>query len=118
MTYIKKSMIYFFSTCGLLLLSYFLLSVLYYFRYLNDSFYSFFKLFFFLLSISIFSYLIQKKCFKQKKIFLVVSMLLVFIFLLLSIINNRFEIKLLIYYGLIIISSYIGYMFSKRKKGA
>ena len=118
MTYIKKFIIYLISSCGFLLVSFLLLSILYYYGYLLDSFYSFFKLFFFLLSFSIFSYLIQKNCFKKKKIFLLFSILIACVFFLISIISNRFELKLVIYYTLIIISSYIGYLFSKRKKEA
>ena len=113
MSYIKSII---FNVLELFLLL-FLITILYYFNLINDKTYSILKLIVLLFSIFINSFILGKNTKKKKYIEgIIYGVILITILLLLTIILSKVNLKLLVFYPLILITSILGSTISKIKK--
>ena len=95
----------------------FLITLMYNYNLLSDNMYKFLKLLLLLIIIIINSFILGKN--KDKKGYLEgikFGVLISLIFLIISIIGNKFQIKLLIYYFILIITSTLGSMLGISRK--
>ena len=116
MKYIKKYGIQLLSTLLYIIISLFVFTILYYYNLINDNIYNFIKLLILLISIFINSLILGKKSnnIKDGIIFIILLISLSFI---LSIFNNEFKIRNILFYIIISSTSFIGTKLGlKRKK--
>ena len=97
----------------------FILTVLYYFDWINDSTYQILKLITLLLSIFIHSFLLGKT-YSKKNYFEIIKfgLLLVLILLIPTLLFKKFQIKLLLYYVIVLSTSSLGSYMAIRKKNS
>lgn len=95
----------------------FIITILYYFNLINEKTFEVLKLITLLITIFINSFILGKNT--KKKSYLegiIYGIVLITILLLLTIVLSKIQIKLLIFYPLILITSILGSMMSKIKK--
>lgn len=94
-----------------------LFTTFYYFDFINLNIYNFIKLFILLLSICICSFILCKEINTKGYISgCIYSLIFVIPFILISLINNSFKLRLILYYLMIFLSSCVGGIFSKQIK--
>lgn len=113
MSYIKAI---FFNILELFLLL-FLITILYYFNLINEKTFSILKLVILLLSIFINTFILGRNTKKKSYIEgIIYGSILITILLILTILLSKVQIKLLIFYPIILITSILGSMIGKVKK--
>lgn len=113
MSYIKSILLNVLELFSLL----FIITILYYFNLINDKTYSVLKLIILLFSIFINSFILGKNT-KRKKYLegIIYGIIIISILLILTFILSKVNLKLLILYPLILITSILGSLISKNKK--
>jgi len=113
MSYIKSI---FFNVLELFILL-FLITILYYFNLINEKTFSILKLIILLLSIFINSFILGKNTKKKSYIEgIIYGSILITLLIIITIIFSKIQIKLFIFYPLILITSILGSMMGKIKK--
>ena len=113
MSYIKSI---FFNVLELFLLL-FLITILYYFNLINEKTFSILKLVILLLSIFINTFILGRNTKKKSYIEgIIYGSILITILLILTILLSKVQIKLLIFYPIILITSILGSIIGKVKK--
>ena len=105
----------FFTIISIILLL-FLVTVLYYSNFINESTYNFLKLFVTLISIFINATILGRSNNKGYMDGIKFGILIILLILIPTIIANKLELKLLIYYGMILGTTTLGTTFKKSKK--
>lgn len=94
-----------------------LFTTFYYFDFINLNIYNFIKLFILLLSICICSFILCKEINTKGYIGgCIYSLIFIIPFILISLINSSFKLRLILYYLMIFLSSCVGGIFSKQIK--
>lgn len=94
-----------------------LFTTFYYFDFINLNIYNFIKLFILLLSICICSFILCKEINTKGYIGgCIYSLIFIIPFILISLINSSFKLRLILYYLMIFLSSCVGGIFSKQTK--
>ena len=92
-----------------------LFTTFYYFDFINLNIYNFIKLFILLLSICICSFILCKEINTKGYIGgCIYSLIFIIPFILISLINSSFKLRLILYYLMIFLSSCVGGIFSKQ----
>ena len=94
-----------------------LFTTFYYFDFINLNIYNFIKLFILLLSICICSFILCKEINTKGYIGgCIYSLIFIIPFILISLINSSFKLRLILYYLMIFLSSCVAGIFSKQTK--
>ena len=111
MTFIKKYLIHLLTTILSIIITLLLLTTLYYFNIINESTYNILKIVILLISIFFNSLLLGRKA-KNKGYLegIKLSLILIVLFLIPTVILSNFNIKVLIYYLIMILTSSLGSM--------